>query len=67
MIIRQEQDHLSAQVMGYNEYSVYPYTASDFFATTLAAQVSFVKDTTGKVVSLVRHEHGQDQTLNRID
>jgi beta-lactamase regulating signal transducer with metallopeptidase domain len=67
MIIRQQHDHLSAQVTGYNEYSVYAYTDRDFFATTLAAQISFVKDATGKVTSLVRHEHGEDQTLNRID
>jgi beta-lactamase regulating signal transducer with metallopeptidase domain len=67
MIIRQDHDHLSAQVTGYSEYSVYAYTERDFFATTLAAQISFVKDATGKVTGLVRHEHGQDQTLSRID
>jgi hypothetical protein len=37
------------------------------FATRLTAQISFVKDTQGKVVQLVKHEHGEDQVLRRFD
>jgi hypothetical protein len=54
-------------VAGYSEYSVYAYTEHDFFATTLPAQVSFVKDAQGKVTGLIRHEHGEDQALTRVD
>jgi hypothetical protein len=67
MVIRRERDHLSAQVTGYSEYSIYAFTEHDFFATTLPAQVSFLKDTQGKVTGLIRHEHGKDQTLSRVD
>jgi hypothetical protein len=67
MIIRRERDHLSAQVAGYSEYAIFAYTEHDFFATTLPAQISFVKDATGKVKGLMRHEHGEDQTLTRVD
>jgi beta-lactamase regulating signal transducer with metallopeptidase domain len=67
MIIRRENDHLLAQVAGFNEYSIYAYTDHDFFATTLPAQVSFVRDPAGKTTGLIRHEHGEDQTLIRID
>jgi beta-lactamase regulating signal transducer with metallopeptidase domain len=67
MIIRRERDHLSAQVAGYSEYAIFAYTERDFFATTLPAQISFVRDATGKVKGLIRHEHGEDQTLTRID
>ncbi|WP_158923565.1 M56 family metallopeptidase [Acidisphaera sp. S103] len=67
MIIGRDHDHLSAQVTGYNEYPIYAYTDHDFFATTLPAQISFVKDDTGQVTGLVRHEHGEDLTLNRIE
>ena len=67
MTIRRERDHLSAQVAGYGEYAIFAYTEHDFFATTLPAQISFVKDATGKVKGLVRHEHGENQTLTRAD
>jgi hypothetical protein len=67
MIIRRDRDHLSAQVAGFSEYAIYAYTEHDFFATTLPAQISFEKDATGKVKGLIRHEHGQDQTLARVD
>jgi beta-lactamase regulating signal transducer with metallopeptidase domain len=67
MVVRRERDHLSAQVAGYSEYSIYAYTEHDFFATTLPAQVSFVKDAQGKVTGLIRHEHGEDQALTRVD
>jgi beta-lactamase regulating signal transducer with metallopeptidase domain len=67
MIIRHQRDHLSAQVAGYSEYAIFAYTERDFFATTLPAQISFVRDATGKVKSLIRHEHGVDQTLTRVD
>jgi hypothetical protein len=61
MTIRRERDHLSAQVAGYSEYAIFAYTEHDFFATTLPAQISFVKDATGKVKGLVRHEHGENR------
>ena len=67
MVIKRDRDHLSAQVAGYSEYSIYAYTERDFFATTLPAQISFVKDETGKIKGLIRHEHGVDLTLDRID
>jgi beta-lactamase regulating signal transducer with metallopeptidase domain len=67
MVIRRERDHLSAQVTGYSADSIYAYTEHDFFATTLPAQFSFVKDTTGKVTGLIRHEHGEDESLTRVD
>ena len=67
MVIRRERDHLSAQVTGYSEYSIFAYTEHDFFATTLPAQVSFVKDAQGRVTGLIRHEHGEDHTLTRVD
>jgi hypothetical protein len=67
LVIRRERDHLSAQVTGYSDYPVYAYTDHDFFATTLPAQISFVKDATGKIEGLVRHEHGEDRTLTRVD
>ncbi len=67
MVVRRERDHLSAQVAGYSEYAIYAYTEHDFYATTLPAQISFVKDAAGKVKGLIRHEHGEDHTLTRVD
>jgi beta-lactamase regulating signal transducer with metallopeptidase domain len=65
MAVTREGDHLLAQVLGFNKYRVYPYTDHDFFATTFAAQISFVRGADDKVVRLVRHEHGEDVVLDK--
>jgi Domain of unknown function (DUF3471) len=59
--------HLVAQVMGYTQYRIYPYSNRDFFATTFPAQIGFVTNAEGKVVQLIRHQNGEDQVLYRLD
>jgi beta-lactamase regulating signal transducer with metallopeptidase domain len=60
-----EGEQLFVQVTGFGRYAVFPYTDSDFFATTLPTQISFTTDSTGKASQLVRHQRGQDDFLNR--
>jgi beta-lactamase regulating signal transducer with metallopeptidase domain len=62
-----EGEQLFVQVTGYGRYPVYPYTDHDFFATIVPAQISFTTDGTGKATQLIRHEHGVDAVLNRVD
>jgi hypothetical protein len=67
MTITRDGDRLYAQVLGYTRYRVYPYTEHDFFATTFPVQISFVASREAKTVQLVRHEHGVDLVLDRLD
>lgn len=65
--ISRARDHLSAQVIGYNPYPIYAYSERDFFATSFPAQISFRVDEKGRVVGMVRHEHGEDQVLSKVE
>ena len=67
MTATREGEQLFVQVTGYGRYPVYPYTDHDFFATIVPAQISFATDRTGKATQLIRHEHGVDAVLNRVD
>ncbi len=67
MIATREGDQLFVQVTGYGRYPVYPYSDHDFFATTMPAQISFIPDATGKATQLIRHQHGADLVLNRME
>lgn len=67
MTITRDGDRLYAQVLGYTRYRVYPYTDHDFFASTFPAQISFLESRASRVVQLVRHEHGVDLVLDRLD
>jgi hypothetical protein len=54
-------------VIGYNPYPIYAYSERDFFATSFPAQISFRVDEKGRVVGMVRHEHGEDQVLSKVE
>ena len=60
-------EQLFVQVTGYQRTPIYPYDKQDFFATTIPAQISFASDGTGKATQMIRHEHGVDTVLNRVD
>jgi hypothetical protein len=45
----------------------YPESDTKFFATTVAAQISFVMDSKGSVTELVVHQNGREQRAKRID
>lgn len=67
IVANREGNQLFVQVTGYARYAVYPYTDHDFFATQVPAQISFVKDDRGTATQLIRHEHGVDAILDRVD
>ena len=58
--IRREGDGLSAQATGQAAYRVYASARDEFFFQIVDAQVSFVRDSAGKVSSLVLHQGGRD-------
>lgn len=58
--IRREGDALVAQATGQGANPIYPSARDEFFFRVVDAQISFVRDSTGKVASLVLHQGGRD-------
>jgi len=60
-------DKFFLQLTGQGPVEVYPESETKFFATVVAAQISFVTDAKGNVSELVLHQGGLEQHANRID
>jgi len=58
--IRRAGDTLLAQATGQGANPIYPSARDEFFLRVAEAQISFVRDSTGKVTSLVLHQGGRD-------
>jgi D-alanyl-D-alanine-carboxypeptidase/D-alanyl-D-alanine-endopeptidase len=56
--ITKEGASLFAQATGQSKYQIFPESETDFFLKMVDAQISFVKDASGKVDQLVLHQGG---------
>ncbi len=65
LTITQDGDRYFAQATGQGKNEIYPETETDFFLKVVDAQLTFVKDASGKVTSLILHQRG-DQTAKRL-
>jgi D-alanyl-D-alanine-carboxypeptidase/D-alanyl-D-alanine-endopeptidase len=54
-----------AESYGYN-LRLHPEAETEFFILEVDAQVSFVKDATGKAAQFILHQGGRDQRAERI-
>ena len=63
--IRRDGDGLVAQATGQGAAAIYAWARDEFFLKVVDAQISFVRDATGKVASLVLHQGGRDQPAPR--
>ena len=61
----QAGDRYFAQATGQGKFEIFPETETDFFYKVVDAQITFVKDATGKVTSLVLHQGG-DRAAQRL-
>jgi CubicO group peptidase (beta-lactamase class C family) len=64
--IRKVDDDLLAQATGQPAYPIFPSARDEFFYRVVDAQLSFVRDSTGRVTSLVLHQNGRDMPAPRI-
>ena len=64
--IAKEADALFAQATGQGRVRLYPEAAGEFFIKEADAQISFVKDATGRVTHLVLHQGGVDQKASKV-
>jgi serine-type D-Ala-D-Ala carboxypeptidase/endopeptidase len=60
LTVRKEGAGLVAQATGQGPNAIYPSARDEFFYKVVDAQISFVRDSTGKVASLVLHQGGRN-------
>ena len=58
LVVTQEGGRVFAQLGGQPRFEIYPQSETEFFWKVVDAQVTFVKDATGKVVSATHHQSG---------
>jgi D-alanyl-D-alanine-carboxypeptidase/D-alanyl-D-alanine-endopeptidase len=66
LTVTSEEDKLFVQATGQPRFQVYPSSETEFFYKVVDAQITFVKDSTGRVTGLVLHQGGRDMECARI-
>jgi CubicO group peptidase (beta-lactamase class C family) len=56
MTVTREGDRLFAQLTGQPKFEIFPKSENEFFLKVVEAQLTFVKDATGRVVKVVHHQ-----------
>jgi CubicO group peptidase (beta-lactamase class C family) len=64
--ITKANDHLFFQATGQPVFEIFPESETKFFYKTIDAQISFIKDTSGNVTTLIFHYKGRDKTAKRL-
>jgi hypothetical protein len=65
--ITRDGDHFLSRLTGQENVEIYPESSNKFFATVVAAQLSFMIDAQGRVTELVLHQGGLERHAKRID
>jgi hypothetical protein len=65
--IRRDGSHFLTRLTGQQDVEIFPESDSKFFATVVAAQISFDTDASGKATDLVLHQAGMERAAPRID
>ncbi|MEO8192416.1 MAG: serine hydrolase [Gemmatimonadales bacterium] len=66
LTITKEGGSLFGQATGQGKLQLFPESATEFFLKTVDAQLTFVKDSSGKVNQLVLHQAGADVPGKRV-
>ena len=64
--ISKENDKIYAQVTGQDKYEIFPASEKEYFYKVVDAQITFVEDENGEIVSLILHQNGQDMSANKV-
>jgi len=64
--ITKEGDHLMLQATGQPKFEIFAESEKEFFLKAVDAQISFVKDGESKVIQLILHQGGADQTAKKL-
>jgi CubicO group peptidase (beta-lactamase class C family) len=64
--VQRQGDRLMVQLTGQPFFEVFPETETKFFYKVVDAQLTFVKDGSGKVTALILHQNGLNQQAQRV-
>jgi CubicO group peptidase (beta-lactamase class C family) len=67
MTVTREGTHVYAQPTGQPRFEIFPKSETDYFWKVTDAQVSFVKDSSGKVTKAVHHQSGMTINAPRLE
>jgi CubicO group peptidase (beta-lactamase class C family) len=67
MTVTREGNRLFAQLTDQPRFEIFPKSDTEFFWTAVQAQVSFVKDATGKVIKGIHRQGGQTMEVRKIE
>lgn len=67
MTISREDDHIYAQLANQPKVEIFPESDTQFFATMVDAQLSFVADKDAQASELVLHQNGREIHAARVD
>ncbi len=64
--ISREADALFLQATGQPRFQVFPESEKDFFLKEVDAQITFIRDDTGRVSALTLHQNGRDMPARKL-
>lgn len=67
MVVARDGDRLLTHRAGLPPVPEYAYSDRDFFLTTVPQQNTFVADARGRVLRVVHHQNGRDESMDRLD
>jgi CubicO group peptidase (beta-lactamase class C family) len=67
LTVTKEGNHLYAQLGNQPRFEIFPKSDTEFFWKAVDAQVTFVKDSRGKVTKAVHHQNGQIINAPRLE
>jgi hypothetical protein len=59
LTVTRDGSHLFAQLTGQPRFEIFPESENTYFWKVVDAQVTFVKDATGKVTKAIHHQNGR--------
>ncbi len=65
--VRLRDDHLSCQLTGQQAFDAYAESPTSFFLSKVDAQLTFERDSAGKVAAVILHQGGKDQKATRAN
>lgn len=57
--VTREGNHLFVQMTGQQKGEIFPTSETNYFLKAVVAQITFVKDTSGKVTKVIHHQNGK--------
>ncbi len=67
LTVTREDDRLYAQLTGQPRFEIFPKSATEFFWKVVDAQVTFVKDASGKTIKAIHHQGGATLEAPKIE